>query len=250
MSAEQQQQFDSKELLADIDYINQANKYEIGRIRNSIRQRMAEAANSNEVIETIINEVSAELGQLKSSVDMTDKALNAIRKHQTTTLMGQASKAGSGDVFARRFTARQLAGTKNMLPVETVEGGARISWSGSEPEIRFSFDLDRRDVLEMQMHLFCVMRKNYARNMKVFIDGNRVKHWNAIRGSSFVIACKLPVTNQTTETEVCIVLPGTVSPSDISDSPDTRKLGIAISEIRFDKPMGALSRLLMKLRVK
>ena len=86
--------------------------------------------------------------------------------------------------------------------------------------------------------------------MKVFIDGKHIKHWFAPLGSMFIVACELPVTNQSTQTDIKLVLPGTHSPSETSNSPDTRKLGIAISEIRFDKPIGLLTRLLMRLRLK
>jgi len=251
MPLKDQQPVDSNELLADINYLNQANKNEIDLITNGIRQRIDAVSNSGDAVELIIDEIAKELGQLKASVKLTEKVIHSIQQQQ-------GRKFGSGPVRGRitnpasglRFCASQLAGNKNLFPVESVDGGDNFCWSGSDPEIDFSFTLDRHELLEMQIHLICLIKPTYSRRMKIFIDGQHIKHWFAPLGPKMIVGCKLPCADKETQTDIKVVLPGTHSPSEISDSPDFRKLGIAISEICFDKPVGILTRFQMRLRIK
>ena len=102
----------------------------------------------------------------------------------------------------------------------------------------------------MQIRLFALIKPEYSKQMKVLIDGKHIKHRFTLDGSLFVVSCLLPSSDKSSQTGVKIVLPGTHSPTDLGSSLDGRKLGIAISEIRFGKPDSGFDPLLKRLRLK
>jgi hypothetical protein len=252
MSIENQQNLGVSELLDDIQFVNQSTEKEIERVGDDIRQRIDEAKLPQNLSNSIIDEVSEQLGQLAMKVNLTQKAvysLQATRKISTAAeseFVVERKKDQSGV----SFPANIISENNNMLPVEKSPDGISYCWSGSDPEILFNFSLNRQHKLEMQIHLSALIKPEYSKKLKVFIDGQHIKHRFYLDDPLFVISCVLPVSTNTKQTEVRLLLPGTHSPTELGSGADNRILGLAISEVRFGSPGGRLSYLIKRLGLK
>lgn len=102
----------------------------------------------------------------------------------------------------------------------------------------------------MQIHLSALIKPEYSKELKLFIDGQHIKHRFYLDDPLFVISCVLPVSSSNKRTEVRLLLPGTHSPAELGGGADNRILGLAISEVRFGKPGGRLSYLFKRLGLK
>jgi hypothetical protein len=102
----------------------------------------------------------------------------------------------------------------------------------------------------MQIRMVALIKPEYSKQLKVFIDGTHVNHRFILDGSLFVVSCLLPYSTKTSLTEVIIRLPATHCPTDLGSSLDGRRLGIAISEICFGKPESSFTHLLKRLKLK
>lgn len=251
MPPENQHNLATDKLMDDIRYVNQSNEAEIVRISNHIRQHIAKVNLPQSVADSLIEYISTQLGQLASKVKMTEKAiqsLHAEQKHKVKT--GKTTENQSSfQPFDKSFPANQLVSNGNLLPIEFSASDVSYRWSGAGPKIPFHFMLNRNNKLEMQIRLFALIKPEYSKQLKVFIDGQHIKHRFYIDGSLFVVSCTLPVSTSTSPTEILVLLPGTHCPSELGEGQDRRTLGIAISEIRFGKPRSGLSYLLKRLRL-
>ena len=116
--------------------------------------------------------------------------------------------------------------------------------------IPFTFSLDRSKALGMRIRLFALIKPEFSKQLHVLVDGQRLKHEFGLDGSLFVVSSAIPASDSSEETEVKIVLPSTYSPMELGTSHDGRKLGIAITDIRFGQPDGGFARLLKRLKLK
>lgn len=244
-------QIEIRELLDDIHHVNQANKVEIKRINSLIRSRIAETDLSENVADAIIDEVSSQLGQLSANVKLTDKAIRSINPERNQNLAVASSKRESGsNVTGVQFSARQLAGNKNLLPMEHSRSGVSYVWSAADPETQFVFSLDRSKVLGMQLRLFALVKPEFLKQLKVFIDGSHIRHRFHVDKGLYVVSCNLPPSSKASQTHIRILLPATHSPVDLGISQDVRMLGIAISEIRFGQAESGFTHILRRLKLK
>lgn len=251
MPAEKKQQFDTGELLDDINYVNQANKDEIKRVKERIRLRIADADLARGVADAIIEEVSNHLGQLTVKVKLAEKAIRSMRPEQgRKTAPPGTGKAIDSHGADLKFSADQLAGNHNLLPMESSDNGTSYIWSGSSPEILFNFSLDRNKALGLQIRLFALIKPEYSKQLRILVDGWYIKHRYSVTGEFFVLSCNLPASPRTSQTTIKIVLPATHSPKELGTSNDERILGIAINEIRFGKPESGLAHFLKRLKLK
>jgi hypothetical protein len=252
MSIEKNLDFLTTDLIDDINFINQANMAEIKSIDNRLRQRIGDEIQSQETADSLIQEISTQLGQLAVKVELVEKIIHSLKPEQKLVSDTYPVSAGITDkqqVAHNLFTADVLAENNNILSMETSSNGVSYCWSGADPEIRFQFSLDRARKLEMQIWIFALIKPEYSKQLMVFIDGEHIKHQFRLKGSLFFASCLLPVSDKKGQTEVKIVLPGTHSPADLSGSKDGRQLGIAISEISFVPPASGFVRLLRRLRL-
>jgi len=249
MSPKKQQLFKTSELLEDINYVNKANKDEIQRIKDRVRLCITEAELADETVNAIIEEVSNQLAQLSVKVKLAEKAVHSIEPRQwreSTSSTARDKRHHQGPDL--RFNAGQLAGHRNLLPIES-SGDTSFLWSGSSPEIQFTFSLDRSKILGMQIRLFALIKPEFSKQLMVSIDNTHVKHKFGVDDGLFVVSCNLPPSSSTGQTNIKIVLPDTHRPVDLGTSNDARKLGIAIHEIHFGKPESRVNHLLKRLRL-
>ncbi len=253
MPTERKQPINAGELLDDIRYINQASKTEIKAIGNRLRERIVDASLPNTVTDSLINEISDQLGRLATRVNLVEgtiKSLQSDRKPTTAVVNIPTEITHSNQSNDLRFTASQLAGSRNLLPMESSKEGVVYRWTGANPDITFSFPLDRSKALGMRVRLFALIKPEFSKQLRVLVDGHHVKHSFGLDGSLFVVNCVLPPSDKKTTTEVKIVLPATYSPMELGSSHDGRKMGVAINEIHFGQPESGLTRLLKRLRFK
>jgi hypothetical protein len=251
MPTEDKQNPDVRELLDDIQFVNRSAEAEISRVSNQVRRHLNKLNLPQDVANSLIGEVSSQLGQLTAKVKITEQALHNLQSELKKPLAGKniiaSTQATKGDIC---YPARKLAGTTNLLPIEISPNGISYCWSGANPEIKFDFVLDRKKKIGIQIKLFALIKPEYFRQLKVIVDGEHIKHRCTLDDGLFVASCKLPQSNKTSQTEVKIMLPDTHRPSDLGVAQDNRKLGVAISEIRLGKPMSELTYLLKRLRLK
>jgi len=251
MPTNKQQQLDVALLLDDINYVNQANRIEINRINDQFKLHIAEADPTGNIAVSFIEEVSSQLGQLSVKVSLAEQAIRSMRreqKHKFTEATTKNEMDGNGDGL--QFGVRQLVSNKNLLPIETNKDGINYVWSSANPETQFTFPLDRRKKLCMQIRLVSLIKPEFPEQLKVFIDEVHIKHSLSMDGALFLVSCNLPSSSKTNETGIKIVLPATHSPMSLGGSGDGRKLGIAINEIRFVKFQNRFVQLLKRLKLK
>ena len=251
MPQENQHLPETGELLEDIKYVTQANKDEISQLKARIRQRISEAGLADSTADSIIRELTNELGQLSVKVKLTEKAIRKIRpgKKQKSRMATPKSKPNSSTARSR-FGADRLAYNRNLLPIESSADGIPYLWSGADPEIEFLFSLDRSKKLGMQIRLYALIKPEYSKQLKVFVDGEHIKHRFSENEGLYVLSCNLPPSYKTGQTDIEIILPATHSPKDLGSSNDERKLGLAITDISFGKTESGFSHLLKRLKLK
>jgi len=251
MPQENQQQPENSELLEDIKYVTQANKDEISQLNARIRQRISEADVAGSTADSIIRELSNELGQLSVKVRLTEKAIRKIRpgRKQKSKVAPTKSETNSSGA-TMRFGTDRLAYNRNLLPIEYSADGISYLWSGSDPEIKFLFSLNRSERLGMQIRLFALIKPEYSKQLKVLVDGIHIKHRFSVNEGLFVLSCNLPPSSRTSQTDIEIILPATHSPKELGTSNDERKLGLAIMDISFGKTQSGLVHLLKRLKLK
>ena len=251
MPPEKQPQESTSELLDDINYLNKTNIDEITKINNQIRQRISETDLAGNIANSIITEVSSQLGQLTVKVNLAEKAIRSIQSRQKYKSPTPPRKKDiKVDTIGQRFSVDQLAVNSNLLPVEHSSDGTSYVWSGSTPEILFTFPLDRNKVLGMHIRLFALIKPEYSKQLKVLVDETHIKHKFRLDEGLFLLSCNIPSSSKAGLTEVKIILPATHSPKELGTSNDMRKLGIAITEIHFGKPVSRFAHLLKRSKLK
>ncbi len=248
---QEKQPFETSELLDDINYINQSNSDEIKKMNEVIWQHFTAADLTEKTTDLIVEEVASQLGQLSAKVKLTEKVIHAMQPEKMHKFVETVAKSVINDTdFKLRFAASQLAGNRNLLPIESSDNGISYIWSGSDPEIQFTFPLDRSKAIGMQVRLFALIKPEYSKQLMILIDGESVRHRFGQDEGLFVLSCNLPTSTKTNQTTITIVLPATHSPMDLGSSNDRRKLGIAFHEFRFGKPENEFSHLLKRLKLK
>ena len=250
MQAEKQLPSDAGDLLDDINYLNQATKDEIQQINSQIRLRINEADLVGNVADSIIEEISSQLGRLTVKVKLTEKAIRStiIRQDRKSKLDPKKSKLVN-DGESLILGPELLVGNRNLLSIESSGDGISYVWSGSNPEIQFTFPLNRSKAIGMQIRLFALIKPEYSKQLKVLIDEIPVKHRFCLNEGLFVLSCNLPPSKETGQTTIAIILPATHSPMEVGSSEDKRKLGIAFHEICFGKPESRFAHLFKRLKL-
>jgi hypothetical protein len=236
-------------LLDDIRFVNQANKDEIEQLRAHIGQRIKDANLTENEADVVAREVSNLLGKLSAKVKLTEKAIHSLSQ-ASSSQPGEASGGVSSedDEPVLQFGIDEFYDNENLLPMQTSENGINYAWSSIEPEIYFTFPLDRSKPLGMAVRLFSVIKPAYVKQLKIMVDGRRVKHRALLDNGFIALSCNLPASEKANQTEIQIILPATHSPASLGVSKDSRKLGIAITDFRFGKTESDLEHLLRRIK--
>lgn len=245
------QDADIAQILDDIHFVNLMTEAEIERARSRIHHLITESALGAEAARELEEEVSRHLGQLGARVTLAEKAVGSLRPKQKSAAKHRGRAAVSvkkGPATLYRLSAEQFPTAGNLLPVESSPEGISYRWSGADPEVRFALTLERGPKQELQLLLVALIKPEYLKQMKIFVDSRHLSHEFFKQGTLYVASCALPARNGKAETQVKVVLPGTHSPMDLGDSLDNRKLGIAISEIRIVKRQNPLARVIRRVR--
>ena len=240
-----------RELLNDIRHVNQVTKEEIKRSGDHIRQLVYESSMPTEQANDLISEISVELGQLSAKIYLADKAILALQAKQKAKAKPAALRSQvERRTLSLKFEAHQMTDNRNLLPMERSPDGINYCWTGANSETSFSFDLDRKEPIGMNVRVFAFIKPEYSKELSFLIDGQHIKHFFSLSGTSFVLSCVLPPSSSTKKTDVKIVLPDTHSPTDLGGDLDDRKLGIAIIDFSFGEPESGFSRLLKRLKLR
>jgi hypothetical protein len=242
---------DIAQILDDIHFVNMMTEAEIKRARSRIHHLITESALGADGVRELEEEISRQLGQLGARVTLAEKAVGSLRPKQKSAAKHRAGaevSAKKGPAPLYRLSAEQFPTDGNLLPVESSPEGISYRWSAADPEVRLTLALERGPKQELQLFLVALIKPEYSKQMKIIVDGRYLPHEFRKQGTHYVASCALPARNGNAETHVKVLLPGTHSPMDLGDSLDSRKLGIAISEIRVVKRRNPLARIIRRVR--
>ncbi len=253
MSSDIKPSTDAGELLQDIQFVNNIAKEEIVRIRELASQHINDSNNSDLSSSLFAEEISEQLGHLKARIGLCEQTLVSLQAEIGGINLSKINS--TRDINKKQQTSMSVSASKleakpDLLPLEYASDGTNFRWSSIDPKLNFEFQLDRSVRLELQIRLFALIKSEYAKQLKVLIDGEHIKHRFELDNNIFVVRCVLPVTDNNDHTEITIVLPATHSPKDLGTSRDDRKLGIAINEIRFSRFESRFSHWLKRLKLK
>ncbi|MCF6263988.1 MAG: hypothetical protein L3J24_10435 [Xanthomonadales bacterium] len=241
------------EILENIDYINRKAQIEIESVQVELQNLISGASLAGEASTVLLSEVSSRLGQLTTRVVLVEASVKSIKSQYKPGLrqkLALQTVVKSNQQSAFTVPVSQLPENTNLLPLEVSEGNISYCWTGDNPETEFSFSLNRGEVLGFKLCLFALIKPEYAKRLKIIVDGRHLKHWINIEDKLYILNCDIPVTTTTGLTSIAIVIPSTHSPKDLGTSGDERKLGIAISEIRFGRPGSKVDNFLKRLKLK
>jgi hypothetical protein len=197
--------------------------------------------------ERLLAEIATLLGSLSQRVMTVDQSVQSL-----ATRLGRApSRASASEipVGAVVFPCDRLGATGNLLPLEVSPEGISFRWSGAEPALDMEFAVQRKRNKEMELRLHALVRPEFARQLKLIVDGTHRPHDFRKDGPLYLVRCNLPARNEAGPTRVRLELPSTHSPSELGASVDSRRLGVAICEVRFQPPASMLTRLRRVLRL-
>ena len=134
----------------------------------------------------------------------------------------------------------------NLLNAEIARDGIRIRWTGAEKKTHFIVPANRSKASTLRLKVAAIIVPKYIKELKLFIDGTHQAY--AVRGEGHftVLECKVPAREDRNVIDLCIELPATHRPVDISESSDIRHLGIALASIGVVPRRRLLTRFLGK----
>lgn len=250
MSTTDQVSDEVMELVRDIQFVNTRSAKEIDTIRIELMHRVGESTFSDVEKQSIIDDISVQLGNLTTRLRLCEQAVETlVTKHSALSenpieIPADEPKLTPATVLILKPT--ELHFSPNLLPLEYAPDGASFRWSGASPSMKAEFDLDRTTDLEFQIRLYTLIKPEFGKNLRMSFDGRQVNHKSYRKGHSLVVYCPLKKSSGGNKTSLEIMLPSTHSPLELGVSQDDRKLGIAISEVRFCKPKGKLINLLRR----
>jgi hypothetical protein len=129
-----------------------------------------------------------------------------------------------------------LSARENFYEVEYSEGGQPYRWTGPERSVGFTFMLDRRSPLDLQLVIFGFVDPQRQGPLLVKVDGNAVdvsETENPQGGLLFTARIPPRPEQLNLATELEVFVRQTITPS----AQDPRRLGAAFSELRIGPPV-------------
>lgn len=237
---------DMAQLLEDIRWVNQAARNEAQRLEAQLRRRIADTWMPGPAGDALLEEIAAALGALSAQVRLAEQGVNRLQQELTSA--GSSERGHALPPGAVVFTCDRLGEGAGLLAVETSANGVSFRWSGADPRVEMTLPLDRARAWELHILLFALIRPEFARQMRIHVDGQPVPHRFARDGAVFVVSARVPAAAGKSAAQVVLQLPATHSPAELGLSADRRALGVAVSEVRFVPVPGAWTRLLRSLR--
>jgi hypothetical protein len=244
MHPTQLQQADIADLLGDVSYLNQAANDEAVHLAQQLRQCVESSWTPDPVGETALSEIGGALGALSARVKLVENSLQCLQlqlDHQSRPTNRRVQPPGMVIL-----SCDELGDVAGLLDKETSAEGIDYRWSGDNPVIELALKVARAHSTELQIALFALIRPAYGQQMKIRVDGQEFSHRFARDGALFLATVNLPPSSAAL-TRIVIELPATHSPAELGQSTDLRRLGVALSEIRFLPRAGLLMRLLKRL---
>lgn len=237
---------DMAQLLEDIRWVNQAARNEAQRLETQLRRRIADTWVPGPAGDALLEEIATALGELAARVRLAEQGVNRLQKELGAA--GPTARDRALPPGAVVFPCDRLGDAAGLLPVETSDNGISFRWSGVDPRIALTLPVDRARAWELHILLFALIRPEFARQMRIHVDGQAVAHRFARDGAVFVASARVPAAPGKGAVQITLELPATHSPAELGLSTDRRPLGVAITELRFVPVPGAWTRLLDRLR--
>lgn len=119
----------------------------------------------------------------------------------------------------------------NLYPAEAYAEGS-FRWLGPNRLTKFFVPISREVERTFILRLFAQVTEGMYGSMKIYIDGELVKHEIEVKGGSAEVFVTLPVSDRAQDTVVGIFLPKLFKPSELTEgSTDHRKMGVAFTQI-------------------
>lgn len=126
----------------------------------------------------------------------------------------------------------ELSTGVNWYPVEEVEE-EKLRWSGPGTRATIMLPIKRDTEKLLVIHYEQVVARDQLKGLRIEVDAEPVAHtvYDLVSRNYIVVQLSAMLESHGLETELAIVLPHMVKPSDVSESPDDRPLGIAVYSI-------------------
>lgn len=119
----------------------------------------------------------------------------------------------------------------NLYPSEACADGA-FRWLGPNRLTTFFAPISREVERTVILRLFAQVTEGMYGSMKIYVDGQLVKHEIEPKGKGAEVFVTLPVSDRVQDTVIGIFLPKLFKPSELKDtSTDHRKIGVAFTQI-------------------
>ena len=238
-----------EELLEDVRYVNQLSQLECQRIAALVRQRVAEASLPDMVSEALLAEIADHLAGMEARIQLMERAIRDL-ENRIPGVHGHGTP-GSRSLLPpseKAFPAAWLAQAPNMGSLQKNPDGAEYSWTGPAPRTEFVVPLGPERPLELHVRLVALIKPEFLRELQILVDNSHLPHRVSQDGNTYLASALMPEPSGSKQTRIAIVLPSTHSPRELGTSQDTRKLGVAINEISFTRPVSRAKRILARLR--
>ena len=142
--------------------------------------------------------------------------------------------------------AKDMKNIANLKELE-LHAGHQFCWSGADKTLDFVILVKRNRVTELTLDIVAVMKPEFLKQMTIIVDGVLLKHKVREVNKVSQVFARLPKQSTNIPTTIRIVLPATVSPSELGTSNDMRKMGIALASIGIQPVVSLFTRLRGKL---
>jgi hypothetical protein len=138
--------------------------------------------------------------------------------------------------------AKDMKNIDNLYELE-MYGGRQFCWSGTDNVLDFVIPVKRNRATELTLDIIAVMKPEFIQQMTISVDGNLLKHKAREVDGVIQVFARLPKQSTNRPTVIQLVLPTTVSPSELGTGNDMREMGIALASIAIKPVAGRFSRL-------
>ena len=221
-----------KQTLVDVDYFHAMVVSEAANLRHRIRQDSGSDVATQ--LEALIEAVATTLGEVSARVRLIEQVLAA---QDLQDGVRELPAAGVDLPDECELSADQLGSTSNLLALEHSADGVGFRWTGEDPRTTFEIPVSRATRRGLKINVVAVVKPEYLQAIELRVDGQSVPVGVSYDGSEHCLSANLPERGQRGITRLELRLPATHSPSEVSDSTDARKLGVAISSICIGAPV-------------
>lgn len=224
-----------QEVIADIQYLESLIALEEGEIKAQLIQQISKASNIEDKIDVLGGEVAYTLGKMSARIALLEQS---VFDGKTTTQTPASVEDPCTLVDTLKWSADQLPLNDNLYHLEN-SNGILCKWTGPKPSTDILLPINRKNHQTVRIGIVATIKPETLEGLSIFIDGINIKYRLRYVDDVNYVTFFLPkITQEFGDTLLTIELSGNYSPNDLSDSIDTRQLGVALSELAL---MGAPS---------